>query len=156
LLHGGLGVLPLAPISAVTEAELPGIIDEMEKRLDQRAARRRAETLWAATYVLLGLRHPPAFAQQLLQRVRSMKESSTYQAILAEGEARGEVKGALAEAKKLLRQMGEGHLGRPDAATEAILAGLHDLRHLEDLLRRLGSVTSWQDLLQPPRRRRGR
>jgi predicted transposase YdaD len=32
-----------------------------------------------------------------------MKESSTYQAILEEGRAEGEVQGAIAEAKKALR-----------------------------------------------------
>src|SRR5437879_954327 len=42
LLAGGLGTLPLAPISAVAEAELPGIIKEMEKRLRRRDARRVA------------------------------------------------------------------------------------------------------------------
>jgi hypothetical protein len=31
LLEGGLGALPLAPISAVTEAELPGIIERMKE-----------------------------------------------------------------------------------------------------------------------------
>src|SRR6266849_275681 len=33
LLAGGLGTLPLAPISAVTEWQLPAIIEQMEKRL---------------------------------------------------------------------------------------------------------------------------
>jgi hypothetical protein len=32
LLTGGLPLLALAPISAVTEAELPGIIQRMERR----------------------------------------------------------------------------------------------------------------------------
>ena len=36
-LTGGLALLPLAPISAVTEAELPGIIKEMSQRLSGRA-----------------------------------------------------------------------------------------------------------------------
>jgi hypothetical protein len=45
LLAGGLGTLPLAPISAVTEAELPGIIEQMERRLKRRKARRQANDL---------------------------------------------------------------------------------------------------------------
>ncbi len=63
LLTGGLGTLPLAPISAVTDAALPGIIKQMEKRLAQPQVRRVAGQLWAATYILLGLRHSPATAQ---------------------------------------------------------------------------------------------
>src|SRR5947209_7170214 len=34
LLAGGLGTLPLAPISAVTPEQLPGIIQQMKARLD--------------------------------------------------------------------------------------------------------------------------
>jgi len=41
--------------------------------------------LWTATYVLMGLKYPSAFTEQLLRGVRQMKESVTYQAILAEG-----------------------------------------------------------------------
>src|SRR5205823_1648072 len=36
LLKGGVGTLPLAPIAAVTEGELPGIIQRMERRLSGR------------------------------------------------------------------------------------------------------------------------
>jgi hypothetical protein len=35
LLQGGLSSLPLAPISAVTKAQLPGIIQQMEQRLQR-------------------------------------------------------------------------------------------------------------------------
>ena len=45
LLSGGLPLLALAPISAVTEAELPGIIERMKRRLGR--ARRLAREVWA-------------------------------------------------------------------------------------------------------------
>src|SRR4029077_10394431 len=114
--------LPLAPISAVTEGELPGIIKQMERRLRRREARRFAGQLWAATYILLGLRHSPAVAQALLQGVLSMKESTTYQAILQEGLQEGLAEGAIKEARKLLLRLGSKQLGRPSARTEAALA----------------------------------
>lgn len=84
-----------------------------------------------------------------------MKESSTYQAILEEG--RGE--GAVAEAKKVLRFLGEDAFGPPDARSAAHIERLNDLIQLEQLLRRMRSAGSWQDLLTPiapsqPRRRR--
>jgi hypothetical protein len=155
LLAGGLGTLPLAPISAVTEQDLPAIIRQMERRLRGRQARRLAGQLWAATYILLGLRHSPAVAQALLQGVRSMKESTTYQAILQEGiqeglqEGRQEglAMGAVNEARKLLVQLGSKQFGKPNAAMQAALNKIGDLEQLEALIERLGKAKSWQTLL---------
>jgi predicted transposase YdaD len=154
LLKGGLSLLPLAPISAVTETELPGIIKQMEQRLSSRRGSKQAPLVWGASYILLGLRYSPALAAQLFRGVMSMKESSTYQAILEEGRQEGLVEGrqegAVAETKKLLRQWGEDTFGTPDAQTAAAIEQLNNLTQLEDLLRRVHSVTSWQELLGPP------
>jgi len=49
LLNGGLGILPLAPLSAVTEIELPSVIARMEQRLRQEATPEEFGTLWTAT-----------------------------------------------------------------------------------------------------------
>jgi len=102
----------------------------------------------------LGLRYPQPLAQQLLRGVLSMKESTTYQLILQEGQ----VKGALAEAQKLLLLQGEKRFGPPDADTLAALCGINDVARLEELWVRLLDARSWQDLLPPakPRRRTGR
>jgi predicted transposase YdaD len=162
LLAGGLGTLPLAPISAVTEEELPGIIKKMDRRLRRREARRLAGQLWAATYVLLGLRHSPAVAHALLQGVLSMKESSTYQAIVQEGLQEGlqkglqegRMEGAVQEARKLLLRLGSKQLGPPSARTQATLARISDLERLETLIERLGAVETWHALLaENPRHR---
>jgi hypothetical protein len=81
-----------------------------------------------------------------------MKESSTYQAIVEEGRTEG----AIAEARKLLRRLGDKTLGPPDAPTAAALNGIADLERLETLCERVSSATSWQQLLgQPPAGRRG-
>jgi predicted transposase YdaD len=158
LLSGGLGLLPLAPISAVTEAELPGIIKRIEQRLRSRQGRRQASVVWAAAYILLGLRYSPNLASQLFRGVVSMKESSTYQAILEEGRQEGRQEGAVAEAKKVLRLQGDVTFGVPDAQTEAAIEQIVELTRLEALLKRLPSVTNWQDLLGTPlgERRKGR
>jgi predicted transposase YdaD len=163
LLAGGLGTLPLAPICAVTEGELPGIIKQLEQRFERREVRRIAGQLWAATYILLGLRHSPAVAQALLQGVLSMKESSTYQAILHEGLQAGRqkglqeglqeglreglVEGAVKEARKLLLRLGSKQLGSPSARTKAALTKINDLGRLEALIERLGKVESWHALM---------
>ncbi len=153
LLKGGLALLPLAPISAVTEAELPGIIKRMEQRLSSRRGRKQASLVWGAAYILLGLRYSPALSAQLFRGVMSMKESSTYQAILEEGRqeglAEGRSEGAVAEAKKLLRSLGSRRFGDPDSQTVAAIERIGELALLEDLCNRLDSTRSWQELLRP-------
>ncbi|MHB1421783.1 MAG: RpnC/YadD family protein [Gemmataceae bacterium] len=154
LLRGGLALLPLAPISVVTEAELPGIIKRMEQRLSSRRGRKQAPQIWGAAYILLGLRYAPAVAAQLFRGVMSMKESSTYQAILREGREEGRQEGrsegAVAEAKKLLRIIGKRRFGDPDAPTVAAIERIEELARLEELCNRLDAANSWQELLGPP------
>ena len=149
-------MLPLAPISAVTEADLPGIIQQMRRRLTGRHGQRQAPIVWAAAFILLGLRYTPALAEQLFRGVVSMKESSTYQAIveewprrrhrpgIAQGIAQGTAAGAVAEAKKVLRLQGDDAFGSPDAATAAAIEQLDDLARLEDLLRRVRRAGDWR------------
>jgi predicted transposase YdaD len=154
LLTGPLPLVALAPISAVTEAELPGIIQRMERRLSGRRGRRLAAQIWGAAFILAGLRYTPALAAQLFRGVLSMKESSTYQAILeegrVEGRAEGRAEGAVAEAKKVLRLLGDDAFGPPDARTAAAIDKLGDLAHLEELLKRVRTAGSWQELLGQP------
>jgi hypothetical protein len=56
VLAGGLGTLPLAPLSKVTPAALPGVIRRMQERVQREAAPDEAARFWTATYVLMGLR----------------------------------------------------------------------------------------------------
>ena len=99
-----------------------------------------------------------------------MKESSTYQAILEEGRTEGLAKGlakgliegraegAIAEAKKVLRRLGDAAFGPPDTVTVALIEHSADLTRLEEMLERVRTATNWQELLgqAPPRRRSGR
>jgi hypothetical protein len=157
VLNGGLALLPLAPISDVTERQLPGIIEQMQRRLSGRAGRRMAPLVWGAAYILLGLRYSPALAAQLFRGVMSMKESSTYQAILEEGRNEGRTEGAVSEAKKVLRLQGDPVFGAPDARTAALIDRLSDLAQLEEVLTRVRTANSWQELLGPtPSGRSGR
>src|SRR5437773_673031 len=89
VLKAGISVLPLAPISAVRQNELPAVIERMKQRLDAEADPATVAELWTATKVLLGLRYAAEFVEQLLQGVRAMKESTTYQAIKDEGREEG-------------------------------------------------------------------
>ncbi|MCI0459341.1 MAG: hypothetical protein L0Z62_20520 [Gemmataceae bacterium] len=77
-----------------------------------------------------------------------MKESTTYQAILAEG------------VLHLLLRQGEKRFGSPpDAKTRAALEAIGEVERLEQLGEELLEVGSWQEFLAAairPRRNRGR
>jgi hypothetical protein len=145
LLAGGVGTLPLAPISDVSEARVPDVIRRMKARLS-RERRQRAADLWAATYTLLGLRYSDAFADLLFQEVLGMEESTTYQAIIR--------KGRLAEARRILFLVGEEQLGPPSETAQAAVNALEDVDRLEQLVKRAMHVDSWDELLRTPSRRR--
>jgi predicted transposase YdaD len=147
LLAGGLGTLALAPISAVTDAEIPGIIQQMRKRLHRRDAGRLDERIWPATRVLLGLRHPADLVNVLMQGVQSMKESSTYREIVEEGRIEGRIEGTLEAYHKILLELGSDRLGQPSKRIQATLAKIADLKRLESLIKRVQKVESWKALL---------
>ena len=151
VLAGGLTTLPLAPITRLAATDLPGIVRQMESRIESEATPEQAGELWTATYTLMGLRFPPEFSSQLLRGVRQMKESSTYQAILEEGrekgEAQGLITGALREARQLLLRLGRKRLGTPSAEVETRIAAIESRDRLEMLHDRVLDVESWDDLL---------
>jgi predicted transposase YdaD len=106
--------------------------------------------------VLMGLRYDRALVEQLLQGVRAMKESVTYQAIVEEGV----VKGRLEEARRILLLLGEEQFGTPPGARAlASVEAINSLEQLEQLTRRALRVRSWEELLADvaaPEPRRGR
>jgi predicted transposase YdaD len=158
VLEGGLGALPLAPLADVSEATLPGVLRRMHERLRREASPPDAAMLWTATYLLMGLRYPREVATQLLQGVRGMRDSVTYQAILeegkaegiAQGKAEGEAKGMTVEAKRILLRMGQKRFGPPGEAIVAAIGGITDREQAEALTERLLDVSSWDELLAPP------
>ena len=151
ILQGGLATLPLAPISRVSAQELPGVIQRMEERLSREAAPGVAEDLWTATYLLMGLLYPTGFVSRLLQGVRNMRESSTYQAILSEGEARGksigEIVGRVEEARKTILTLGRKRFGELSAHQQAFLDALSDVDALDAIINRLLDVETWDELI---------
>lgn len=147
LLSGSLWTLPLAPVSAVDESALPGVIERMAARVIREVPADQAATIWSATYFMMGLRYPEAVAGQLLQGVRGMKESTTYQAVLAEGRAEGRVEGRVEGARRVLLIQARKRFGPPDARTQATIDALSDPQQIDRMAERLMDVTSWTELL---------
>jgi predicted transposase YdaD len=143
-LAGGLGLVPLAPLGAVRQAELPAVVAQMQQRFDREPPRLAAE-LWSAAYILMGLRYQEPLIHTVLRGVMSLEESVTYQAIVREGEARGKA----AEALRLLLLQGRTRFGEPSAKVVAALDALSDVGQLEALAIRLLQANSWEELLRP-------
>ncbi len=154
ILAGGLATLPLAPLASVNENELPAVIQAMHQRLDREATRSQAQTLWMATYLLMGLNYPDELIDRLLEGVENMKESATYQKILregrVEGRAEGRVEGLVEGERRILRRLGTRQFGKPDPLIDAALDAITDLDRLEQLSDRVLEVKTWEELLAQP------
>jgi hypothetical protein len=153
-LKAGLSLVPLAPLTNVTEADLPGLIRRMEELIDKEP-RPRAGKLWTATSVLMGLRYPDELSDQLLKGKRqAMRESTTYQAILREGRQEGimegRIEGRIEGERRLLVRQGTKRFGVPDAATVTAIEAIEDLGRFEALGDRVldAGIQSWDDLLR--------
>ncbi len=174
ILDGGVGTLPLLPLTEVAEPELPAMINQMENRFLQEMGQADMDSLWTATFILMGLKYDPEVSSQLLQGVRSMKESVTYQAILKEGweigrevgrevgreeglEAglerglrKGRVAGREEEARRILLAQGSKLFGKPSAKIRKAISNIVEPAVLEQLALRLLDAKNWSDLLDTP------
>jgi predicted transposase YdaD len=146
-LHSGLGTLPLAPLANVGRNDLSAVVHEMNQQIQREATEAEAQLLWATTYILLGLRWPTELADELLQGVRGMRESATYQKILAEGVGEGRVEGRLEGERRMLLRLGTNRFGEPSEVVRTTIEGITQLERLETLGLRLFSVESWAELL---------
>lgn len=158
LLQGGFATLALAPVAAVTEQQLPGVIARMRDRVEKSTKHPLApKLLWNATTALMGLRYSADFIRALMQGVLMFEDSSVYKAALAVGRKEGISQGLnegldlgeQREAKKFLLLMGESRFGPPNQKVRKALDRITDVPRLEALGLRLLQVGSWEELLAP-------
>ena len=76
------------------------------------------------------------------------ESSTTYQAIIEEAWCD--------EVRRILLRLGRKFFGPADKATKSALNAIEDRERLGELTERILDVCSWQELLQPPPRRRQR
>ncbi|MFN0073481.1 MAG: hypothetical protein ACKVVP_18525 [Chloroflexota bacterium] len=72
LLHGPLGLLPLAPVAAVEPAALEDVVQTVQQRIHAEAEPSRRRELEVVTFSLMGLRYPAELVSQLFPGVRDM------------------------------------------------------------------------------------
>ena len=136
--------------------QLPAVVTGMKARIDGQPDRPLAAKLWAATYVLMGLRFERAVIDNVLAGVMQMEESVTYQAILQRGREdglrqglqQGLQQGSIGEARALILRQGRKKFGPPTAKQEATVNAIADLARLERLSENLLDVTTWGELLK--------
>ena len=84
--------------------------------------------------------------------IRGIEESSVYQDIFSQGEAKGRVEGrvegraegAVEEARNTLLRQGRKKFGEPDGVIAARVTAIDRLDRLNDLLDRILEVSNWE------------
>ncbi len=77
----------------------------------------------------------------------TLEDSSTYQLILKRSEARGEARGKVTAAHRMVFIIAGKRFGPAPGATEAALQGITDQDRLDRMTDRLLDATGWDDLL---------
>lgn len=158
LLTGPLGTLPLATLpemfaagrrEAIRRQRVRAVVEQVDRRLRAEVPPARANGLRVATHYLLGLRYSQAVTDRLTRGIWNMWDSKTYREPILAGEARGEVRGRVMEARRFLVRFAERSLGPAPATAQATLEAIDDVDRLERMADRLPGVKTWDELLAP-------
>ncbi len=150
-LNGGLGTMPYALLSDDAQDQLPQIVSEIKRRIETETDVARGEELWASMYLLMGLKLSSAVTDTLMKGVFGMENSTTYQAIIAEGELRGEAKGeAKGEATALqgsILRIGTKLIGKPDLSVQRKIKSIFSPQILADMEEVALEAKSWDEIV---------
>jgi hypothetical protein len=154
LLRGPLATLPMATLADVPVADLPDILRQIDSRFMAETSPEIAAIMMVRTLFLAGMRMDPEHLKVLKRGLRTMnilKESSFSRPYFEEGEKVGEKvgekRGQIAEAKKIVIDLGQTRFGRLSKATRAAIKSIDDLERLEALIKKILKVASWTELL---------
>jgi predicted transposase YdaD len=165
ILAAGLAVLPLAPVAAVEPEQVPGVLMTISERLVRETSSEQAAILWTATKVLMGLRYSKEQVEEftrgvsaMILGIRGIEESSVFQDIFTQGEAkgeergeaRGEAKGRVEEARLTILRQGRKKFGQPEEGVRTMVDAIDDIDQLDSLLERILDASSWNELLTLP------
>jgi len=154
ILSGGIGVLPLAPITAVKPADLAPLIEKARERIKSELPQQLGSDFLVAMRLLMGLRYEDRLTEILMQSVFEMRDSVEWQKIFRSGEAEGRAKGKAegrAEGKAegeraLLIRLGTARFGPPSDAVLKRLESITDDAELQNLGVRILTAQSWDSL----------
>jgi hypothetical protein len=157
LFAAGPSLAPLALLTNEAAADLPATVDRFGEQLRaDPATGTLKDELVTLSYFLCGLRYPDQQMARLLMGLKNiLEESSTYQATLnqgrakglAEGKAEGKAEGTLEGERILLLIQGRKRFGAPPPERAAELAAITDRARLERMAERILDAAGWDDLL---------
>ena len=144
ILSGDLVTLPLAPLTMVSQRQMPRLVQQVHQRLCEETQAPQRGDLMDSMFVLTGLRFPPDIATPWFQGVTEMRESLTYQAILEEGAEKGREEGL----RDAVLRAGRHRFGPPTPKVRAALKKEQQIDRLEEMLDRMFDVKTWDALLK--------
>jgi predicted transposase YdaD len=160
LLTGGLGTLPLTPISAVEIDQLPPLIEQVRKRFSDEIPVQQGKEFLLAMRVLMGLKYQEQLTETLMQSIAEMEDSVEWQKIFqsgkmkgkaegkAEGRAEGKAEGVVEGERILLIRLATDRFGTPAESVLKRLQSINDAEELSRVASRLLHVSSWEALLE--------
>ena len=89
ILAGGVGLLPLAPLSARELDQIPIIVERLKERVDPAAVTAEISELWTSAAVMARVGFPWELIKHCFGGITAMRESSTIQAFIEEGRRKG-------------------------------------------------------------------
>lgn len=151
-LHGGLGLLPLAPLCQLPKGvpvkeALQEVIHQIDHRLVAEAPFALATKLMTATFVLAGMRVRGSGLNDIFRGVKVMLEESSAFTLFEE---KGRKKGRLEGLQEALLRLGSHRFGPPDEATITTVNAIDDLNRLKRMTDAVLTVRSWHKLLATP------
>jgi predicted transposase YdaD len=156
ILQGPLSTLPMALLADVPPESARTVLQRIDERLIREATEPEAARLINSTLLLAGLRFEKQTLAQLFLGVRSMnlldakilKDSSAYELLkdMIRPDLEKEVR--VEEARSILVNLATRRFGEPTEAQKALLDGITDHDHLVRLCEKVGSLSTWDELLE--------
>jgi hypothetical protein len=136
--------------SDIPPESAPMVLQRIDERLIREATEPEAARLMSSTFLLAGLRFEEETIDQLFFGVQTMnlldskilKDSSSYR-LLQKIEERVRVE----EARSILIGLATDRFGEPTETQKALLDGITDHDRLFRLCKKVGSLSTWDELL---------
>ena len=147
VLQGPLSILPMALLADIPPEAARSVLRRIDERLVREATEPEAARLMSSTFLLAGLRFEEETIVQLFYGVRTMslldskilKDSSSYRLL--------EKKIRVEEARSILADLATDRFGTPNEPQKRLLDGIEDHDRLVRLCKKVGVVSTWEELL---------
>ncbi len=155
-----LSILPLAVLFGVGSEDIKEVVVRIKERVEKECPPDKQGDMYALVLFFLGSVVEFDIAMEIMKGAKGMEGSVTYQRVFDEGILKGIQqgkqqgitegieKGKIEEARKTLIMIAELKFSAPKASQRKRINSVSDLSKLEDLLRKVITTNSWDELLQ--------